>query len=212
LGDRVYETLLSQLISLKIGPGSRISVDALVRELNVSQTPIRAALIRLESEGLVIKTHNIGYSAAPLPNHRRFEEIYDLRMLLEPYVASRAASRLTDLQRQDLMAHAEKMAKPTGDDAKLAYGKFARYDADFHSWIAAHAENDLAAETLGRLHAHMHLFRLRFHSHVTEQAIKEHAAIVDALLARDSGKAADAMSEHIARSRDRMAPFFDTTS
>jgi DNA-binding GntR family transcriptional regulator len=63
IGDRVYEALLSQMISLKIAPGSRISIDALAREFGVSQTPIRAALIRLEAVGLVEKTHNVGYSA-----------------------------------------------------------------------------------------------------------------------------------------------------
>ncbi|MDR5758929.1 GntR family transcriptional regulator [Caballeronia sp. LZ035] len=207
----MYDTLLSQLISLKIAPGSRISVDALVRDLSVSQTPIRAALIRLESEGLVVKTHNVGYSAAAMPTRQRFEEIYDLRTLLEPYMAARAATRLTDVQRQELTAQADRMAAPFSDDAKVAYGKFARHDADFHSWIADHGDNDLAADTLGRLHAHMHLFRLRFHSHVTEEAIKEHAAIVDALVNGNPDKAAAAMKKHIARSRDRLAPFFDTT-
>lgn len=209
MGERVYESLLSQLISLKIAPGSRISVDALVRELSVSQTPIRAALIRLESEGLVIKTHNVGYSAAPMPSRQRFGEIYDLRELLEPYMAARAATRLTSSQHDELTSLASQMTIRTGADAKLAYGKFALQDADFHSWIAQHGDNDLAAETLSRAHAHTHLFRLRFHSQVTEEAIKEHSEIVASLLARDATRAAEAMSNHIRRSRERMAPYFE---
>jgi DNA-binding GntR family transcriptional regulator len=210
LGQRVYEALLAQLISLQIAPGSRISVDGLVRELDVSQTPIRAALIRLESEGLVLKTHNVGFSAAPLPTRARFEEIFDLRMLLEPYVAARAASRLDTAQKRQLRALAEGMASADGNDAKLAYGRFARHDADFHAWIAARGDNELAADTLGRLHAHMHLFRLRFHSRVTREAIKEHAAIVEALLAGDPQLTDAAMRSHITRSRERMAPYFGT--
>lgn len=209
MGERVYETLLSQLISLKIAPGSRISVDALVRELNVSQTPIRAALIRLESEGLVVKTHNVGYSAAPMPSRQRFGEIYDLRELLEPYMAARAATRLTSEQHDELTVLAARMTNRVGDDANLAYGKFAVQDADFHSWIAKHGDNELAAETLSRAHAHTHLFRLRFHSQVTEEAVEEHADIVASLLARDAAHAAKAMSNHIRRSRERMAPYFE---
>ncbi|PLZ01386.1 GntR family transcriptional regulator [Burkholderia sp. WAC0059] len=209
LGDRVYETLLARLISVKIAPGSRIPVDALVRELNVSQTPIRAALIRLETEGLVVKTHNVGYSAAPMPTRSRFEQIYDMRRLLEPYLAARATQNLSDAARDELATLATSMARPTSDDEKLAYGKFALQDADFHLWIAQHSGNDLAAEALTRLHAHTHLFRLRFHSHVTTEAIKEHAEIVSAMLDGNHEAAYTAMEEHVMRSRARMAPFFE---
>jgi DNA-binding GntR family transcriptional regulator len=121
LGDRVYETLLS----LKIAPGTRIAIDALVRDLGVSQTPIRAALIRLESEGLVLKTHNVGFSAAPMPSRQRFEEIYDMRLLLEPYMAARAAKRLSSEQRKELAQLAEEMSALSRDSSKLAYSKFA---------------------------------------------------------------------------------------
>lgn len=209
LGDEVYETLLSQLISLKISPGSRISVDALVRELGVSQTPIRAALIRLESEGLVIKTHHVGYSAAPMPTRERFEQMYDLRLLLEPHGARLAAHRMTEESRRDLADRASSMAEPMPGDARLAYGKFALLDAQFHSWIAMQSGNELLAESLSRLYAHTHLFRLRFHTHVTEEAIKEHNRIVRALLAADAEAAGQAMHDHIARSRERMAPYFE---
>lgn len=209
LGDEVYETLLSQLISLKIAPGMRIAVDALVRELGVSQTPIRAALIRLETEGLVVKTHHVGYSAAPMPSRRRFEQMYELRLQLEPFGAGLAAQRMTDSSRQELAALSAAMSAPSADDARVAYGKFAVLDAQFHSWIAEQSGNELLAEALARLYAHTHLFRLRFHSRVTEEAVTEHARIVQALERRDADGAQAAMRDHILRSRERMAPFFE---
>lgn len=209
IGDRVYEALLSQLISLKIAPGSRIAIDTLVREFGVSQTPIRAALIRLETEGLVEKIHNIGYSAAPMPTRQRFEEIFDMRLLLEPYMAGRVAERISGELREELAKLAATMSAPSSDDAKLAYGKFALQDARFHSWIATHGANDLAADALKRLYAHTHLFRLRFHSQVTEAAIEEHAKIVKALSSGNAAAARDAMASHIMKSRGRMAPFFE---
>src|ERR1700735_4414843 len=94
LGDDVYDALLTRLISLKIAPGARITVDGLVKDLGVSQPPTRAALVRLEAEGLVVKTHLVGYSAAPLPSRRRFEQIYELRLVLEPLAAAKAARNL----------------------------------------------------------------------------------------------------------------------
>jgi DNA-binding FadR family transcriptional regulator len=56
----------------------------------------------------------------------------------------------------------------------------------------------------------MHLFRLLFHSRVTEEAIREHAAIVDALMRGDAGAAHAAMEQHILFSQRRMAPIFET--
>src|SRR5918993_2685520 len=96
LGDEVYNAIYSQLMSHKITPGGRISVDNLVRELGVSQTPIREALSRLEAQGLVVKTHLIGYSAADQLDRSRLEQLYELRLLLEPFAAAKAAVNMTD--------------------------------------------------------------------------------------------------------------------
>jgi DNA-binding GntR family transcriptional regulator len=209
LGDDVYEALLTRLISLKIAPGAHINIDGLVKELGVSQTPIRAALVRLEAEGLVVKTHLIGYSAAPLPSRRRFEQIYDLRILLEPVAAARAARALSDADRAALQDYQEAMAEPSSGDARLAYGKFAKWDAAFHARLAMAGGNEIIAETLARLHTHVHLFRLLFHSRVTEEAISEHAEILAALNAGDPDAAHAAMKRHILRSQARVAPIFE---
>ncbi|MGE4335597.1 MAG: GntR family transcriptional regulator [Pigmentiphaga sp.] len=210
MGDDVYEILLSRLISLKIPPGGRINVDTLVRDLGVSQTPIRAALIRLETEGLVVKTHLVGFSAAPLPSRQRFEQIYELRLLLEPYAAKKAAGTLNDETREELSRLAQAMAAPSSDDVRLAYGMFAKWDARFHSVIAMVGGGELIADSLARLHTHMHLFRVLFHSRVTEEAIKEHAELLDALVAGDGPRARDAMEHHIVFSLKRVSPIVKT--
>jgi DNA-binding GntR family transcriptional regulator len=210
LGDDVYEALLTRLISLKIAPGARINVDALVKELGVSHTPIRSALVRLEAEGLVVKTHLVGFSAAPLPSRRHFEQIYELRLLLEPVAAAKAARALTPADRDALGELHAAMAAPTSDDARLAYGKFATWDAAFHARIATAGGSELIAETLARLHTHMHLFRLLFHSRVTEEAIREHAEVIASLNAGDPEAAHAAMERHVLFSQRRMAPIFET--
>ncbi|MBM2712916.1 GntR family transcriptional regulator [Mesorhizobium caraganae] len=57
LADEAYGLILGQLISLQLPPGARITVDELARQFGISQTPIREALGRLISDGLVTKTH-----------------------------------------------------------------------------------------------------------------------------------------------------------
>ena len=207
--EDVYEAIFAQLMALKIAPGSRITVDNLVKEFNVSQTPIREALGRLEGEGLVLKTHLVGYRAAPQITRRRFDELYELRLLLEPQSAAKAAVLMDDVKLLAIREAAGIMARRDGNDERARYSNFARQDAIFHDTIMKCAENELIRQTLAFQHTHFHIFRLMFHSRVTEEALDEHAAILAAFAAANSAHAEAAMRTHIECSRDRLLPAFE---
>ncbi|MER9676139.1 GntR family transcriptional regulator [Mesorhizobium sp. M0208] len=209
LVEDVYEAIFAQLMSLKIAPGSRITVDSLVKEFNVSHTPIREALGRLEGEGLVLKTHLIGYRAAPQITKRRFDELYELRLLLEPHGAAKAAVLMDEVKLAELQKSAGVMARHEGKDERLRYSNFARQDAIFHDKVMGFANNELVRETLAHQHTHFHIFRLMFHSRVTEEALDEHEAILAAFAAADPAAAEQAMRRHIEHSRDRLLLAFD---
>lgn len=208
LGEEVYNVLYAQLMSHKIPPGGRIAVDSLVRELGVSQTPIREALSRLEAQGLVIKTHLIGYSAAEQLNRSRLEQLYELRLLLEPAVAAKAALNMSDAAIDALEDIAREMNELGGPDPQVAYGQFAQRDSDFHDLIAVGSGNELARAALANLHTHVHLFRLFHHSAATREANEEHAKIITAIRDRSAEAAELAMRSHIELSRVRFATFF----
>lgn len=209
LAGDVYEAIFQQLMSLRIAPGSRITVDNLVKEFNVSHTPIREALGRLEGEGLVIKTHLIGYRAAPQITRRRFDELYELRLLLEPAAAAKATAGLDDARLAVLREAAGVMTRREGRDERLRYSNFARQDAIFHDRIMEFAQNELIRETLSHQHTHFHIFRLMYHSRVTEEALDEHETILSAFAAGDAAAAERAMYVHIENSRDRLLPAFE---
>ncbi len=206
----VYETIFARLMALKIAPGAKITVDNLARELGVSQTPIREALGRLEGEGLVLQTHLIGYRAAPQIERRHFEELYELRLLLEPDAAKRATSRLDATSLDELTRAARVMSRRGGSgDERARYSQFAREDAAFHDMILKVGGNELIRDTLARQHVHFHIFRLMFHWRVTEEALAEHETIVTAFESRSPDAAASAMRAHLERSRDRLLPVFE---
>jgi DNA-binding GntR family transcriptional regulator len=208
LAGGVYDAIFGQLMSLNIAPGSRITVDSLVKEFNVSQTPIREALGRLEGEGLVTRTHLIGYRAAPQISRSQFDDLYELRLLLEPEAAAKAAQRIDDDEFERLRDLAEVMAEDDGDDARIRYSNFARKDAEFHDRILEIAGNGLIRETLRLQHTHFHIFRLMYHWRVTAEALDEHGAIMDALSRRDPAAARIAMRRHIKSSQARLLPAF----
>ncbi|HEX2520392.1 MAG TPA: GntR family transcriptional regulator [Castellaniella sp.] len=212
LSDAVYERLVTELISLELAPGARLSVDALARHYGVSQTPIRAALIRLETEGLVVRKHNAGFWAAPLPSGQQFSEINVLRRLLEPEAAAQAAenARGEDVRRlNDLCVAMEQLVH---EGAQENYGRFALLDGKFHNDIASLSGNETLRHILGTLHAHMHLFRLHHHASVAEDALAEHRLVLDGIRTRDTHAARVAMEKHIAAANGRMEVYYHRTN
>lgn len=199
--DEVYELIRADIMALRIPPDTRISIDSLARQLGVSQTPIREALSRLEATGLVIKQHFVGYLSAPQLNRQQLDELYELRLLLEPYAASCAAERMSE---EELQAVARLAKEMEPGESRTSYDRFAVQDSELHDLIAAGSRNPLIRDALGKLHTHLHIFRLRFHSEVTKEAYAEHGELIAALTQRKPAAAAAAMRTHIEKSYERL--------
>ncbi len=204
--EGVFDLIRADIMSLKIPPDTRIPIGNLVKELGVSQTPIREALSMLEALGLVTKKQFVGYCTAPKLNRKQFEELYEIRLLLEPYAAKCAAERMDDQEIADICELAKRM-EPAEKESRASYGKFADDDSELHARIARGSKNQLIEDSLSRLHTHLHIFRLRFHSEVTTEAFAEHARLVETLRRRSPGEAEAAMRYHIEKSYARLAPF-----
>lgn len=202
--EEVLAIIRADIMSLRIPPDTRISIDSLARELGVSQTPIREALSMLEAVGLVTKRHYVGYCSAPQLNRRQLDELYEARLLIEPYAARRAAERMSAPELDALVKLADGMQP---DGSRASYDRFADQDSQLHDLIAAGSNNAIIQETLARLHTHFHIFRLRFHSEVTAEAFVEHGRLIDALAGRNGAGAESAMRDHIEKSYKRMMPF-----
>ena len=188
-------------MSLKLPPDTRVSVDSLARELGVSQTPIREALSMLEANGLVSKKHFTGYATAPRMDRAQLDELFEFRLLVEPHAARKAAEAM-------VAADVESLAQVSGEQAPSHDG-FADMDTEFHKLIAQGAGNNLIADSLARLHIHVHIFRSCFRSEIAEEAVHEHDAVIKAIRARDGAAAEAAMRRHIERSYGRLRKFIN---
>jgi DNA-binding GntR family transcriptional regulator len=204
--DEVFELIRADIMSLKIPPDTRIPIGRLVKELGVSQTPIREALSMLEALGLVTKKQFAGYCTAPKLTRKQFDELYEMRLQLEPYAAKCAAERMDDAEIKQICELAKRM-EPGESESRASYGKFADDDSELHAKIAHGGKNFLIEDALSRLHTHLHIFRLRFDSEVTTEAFAEHARVVEAIRRRSPGEADAAMRYHIQKSYDRLVPF-----
>lgn len=208
LGDDVYELLKSRVMDHELEPASRVNMDALARELNVSPTPLREALARLESDGLVRKESLRGYFVAPLISQEQFESLFEFRLLIEPWSAARAAERAGEDEVSALVAELGAITEVPSEDIYSAYRAVATHDHRFHVLVAQLSGNEYLPAAFERTNCHMHIFRLFYRRYVGTAALEEHTRIADAISAGDPTAAHDAMQDHLMASRARLREVF----
>jgi DNA-binding FadR family transcriptional regulator len=145
-----------------------------------------------------------GFRASELLTPREFDDLFAVRRLLEPEAAAGAALARSDSDVEFMRDLHESMAGDLRDGQTLAYSVFARHDAALHDLIAAASGNGALRQTMQKLHAHLHVFRLRYDASVTGEAIDEHEQVVSAIAGGDAAKARTRMRQHLKRSQQRL--------
>lgn len=197
IADYIYTEILEDLIDGRLEPGARLTIDGLSREMEVSPTPIREALTRLEATGLVIRVAQRGYHVAPLLTPSELIRLMDARLAIEPMNALLACERATDVLVEDLRRSVQALRAHRDDRTKS--GGYWEADEGFHETIARWADNQFLYRAYTSLGGQAQRFRLFGDSAVTDadHAINEHEAIVAAIDAGDPAAARLAMEAHI---------------
>jgi DNA-binding GntR family transcriptional regulator len=210
LSDDVYETLKGLIMDSVVEPGTRLNIDALTRELGISQTPIRESLARLESDGLVLKEPLRGYRVSRRLDRAEFEDLFEFRLHLEPWAAARAARNATPRGIDSLKEELGSLAEIPDRAEYESYKAFAAHDQRFHDQVLAMAGNETARQAFARTHCHLHLFRLYYAGGIGDPAYREHKRIAAAIRRGDPDQAAATMRAHIEGSRQRFLTVFDS--
>ncbi len=180
---------------MSLTPGSSLGEQRLAAELNVSRTPIREALVRLASEGLVELIPNRGAFVAPIRTEAVIAAQF-VREALEVSIALQAAERID--------AHGELRLRQAIEEQRLAdqegrAGLFYRADEQMHRVIAEIAGLPLVWEHV--LEAKVHLDRVRTLSLQDARSfsvlIGQHESIVAAICARDGGQIQQSLRNHL---------------
>jgi DNA-binding GntR family transcriptional regulator len=204
LADGVYEQIRALIMNDGIAPGARMNIDEVARELGVSGTPVREALARLESEELVSRLPLRGYRVTELLNRKEVDDMYALRLLLEPPSAARAAAAMSDENVARLRAELATCPAAPAKDVCGDYQALTAHDARLHELILHLAGNVAVGQAFARTHCHLHFLRLNDNQPFGEQTSTEHRVIVDALVAGDPAGARQAMTGHLEAARDRL--------
>jgi len=200
--DRVYTTLRQGILDGVYAPGARLGEADLAVSLGVSRTPVREALRRLGSEGLLSTLPNKGarvrtWTTSELSN------ISDLRAILEGHAAAQAATRVTDADIAAMDDLATRMEAATADGTPADIDLITELNREFHSAVIAASGNALLPELM---HSLLHVpvisrtYR-RYSPARMQQSMRQHRELVDALRAGDPAWAEAVMRVHVLSAR-----------
>lgn len=201
LANRAYEAIRQRLILLDIRPGDPINDVALAAELGVGRTPVREALKRLETDHLVISYPRRGTFATAV-DVTELGAISDIRRLLEPHAARRAAENASRSMRDRLRAQARHIRglDVSPDDPET----FLTEDMAVHRLIYAATGNPHLEDVLIRYDN----LATRIWCLVIErlpdlgQHIREHSALLEAIAGGEAATAETLTAEHLAHFED----------
>lgn len=205
LQDQVYEVLKERVLDRAYQPNDKLNIDALTRELSVSSTPIREALGRLAAEGLVSAEPFVGFAVAPMPTRDYYAQLYEFRLLIEPWAAGEAALHSSQPVLAELEATVAAMEEGRLARRYRRYKSFSEADEAFHLAILAGAGNEPALRAYRGLRIHLHLSRLYISCEQdTALSYEQHLAILEAIRSGDPAAAAERMREHLVSSRGKL--------
>ncbi len=200
--DAVYKHLLEEIVSGRLSPDEKLSPASIAEELDVSRTPVRESILRLESEGLVERIPYRGVVVTGI-DHDVAEQTAAMRIHLEGPAVSLAVPRLTAAALDEMDETLE--ALEGLDDTEFTPGRWNELNDRFHALIYAATGSPMLIRLLENLTAQAS--RIRMHFDVRQgDANADHRRILAACRAGDSATAARTAQMHILRAHLGMFP------
>lgn len=196
--QRVTESIRQLILNGELPPGSRIRQEDLAERFGTSRIPVREALRRLESEGLVLLVPNSSAWVAKI-DMAECIEVYKIRERVEPLALSEAVSNMSEADIDALELLVQRMERATSTE------EFLRLDREFHlaSYRASGMQQLYAmVERFWNSTQHYRRAFTKLLGHNGNWIIhSEHRLMIDALRRRDAESAAHLLAEHIRRTR-----------
>ncbi|GIO08203.1 GntR family transcriptional regulator [Brevibacillus reuszeri] len=199
LKDIAYEKIKERILQGYYEEGST-SENELVKELQMSRTPIREALQRLQYDGLVKIYSNQGVFFQDL-SVKQVNDLFDMRIAIETFSLRKAVPVITSGQLEKLEQELIKQQKALDEQDPMA---FMKNDAAFHSYLIGLADNqfiDPAFKNIRERLFHHGSLVYKKNPDLLRQSLQEHRSIVEAIQANDVKAATWAMETHLENSK-----------
>lgn len=201
LRDQTYDIIKNMIILREIKPGKKINEEHIAKEIQVSRTPIREALCRLENEGIVTIIPRRGAFVSDLTENN-VREILLIREVLEGLVVRLAVENMDAKTLQKLRKAIEKVSSIPQKDRDLI--NYTRSEVDFHSILLSASNNQMLKNMMEMVNAHLQIIRLRtvVIPERAQKTVTEHQQILKAIEKGDADSAEDLMRKHVRSVRE----------
>ncbi|KAB2330466.1 GntR family transcriptional regulator [Cytobacillus depressus] len=198
--DFAYEQLKERIIELVLIPSLHIKEEELSQELNISRTPLRQALYRLESEGLTYKHANGRMFIADI-SIRDVQEVYSVREQLECLIAREVSQNMTE----DSLYHLEEKVASMKRAIEVQRSfEVIKLGADFHNVLYGLSTNKTAKRFLSQLHDQIERYRrvggYKNPDYTPDVPLQEYTNLLQSLKTKDADKVEESMRSHMKRS------------
>ncbi len=200
LAESVYARLREDILLGRLSSGTPLTEKELADRLNISRTPIREALRRLQEDGLVEIRHGRGAWVKQV-SFRDIVEAYEIRMLVEPYAARQAASHLSAECAQRLRQMLDMFREPT---LTIELPRRWQIDAQLHDVILDAAGNSLLREMIWDLRMRTERAFTYIADERLEMFRQEHVVVIQTIVNGDAVNAERLMREHLEHARDSL--------
>ncbi|MDF1754379.1 MAG: GntR family transcriptional regulator [Verrucomicrobiales bacterium] len=221
LSEKAYRHIRQQVFRGDLAPGDRLVNRALAEELGTSFIPVREAISRLASEGFVEQVAGAGAFVRKF-DRREIAEIYDVRVLFEPFAAGQAARFMTDHETEELgsiLGRWESLGETILGRKRGASGadleRWLDLNEQFHKLLIESSRNRF----LSKITNDVHVLSLCFSAHrgspgllseeLIRSTIESHQRLLDLLKKRDASGAEKVVREQLAFGRETVLSFFD---
>jgi DNA-binding GntR family transcriptional regulator len=197
-----YHQLREAIVTGQFHPNERLVEASIAERIGAGRTAVRAALVRLDQEGLITLEHNRGARVRLISDNEALE-IEQVRAALEGMLARRAATRISAEQLRDLHEMIDRMSERVERGDSIGYSEL---NATFHQLIWAAADHPTGSRLLGSLKSQGIRFQYQtaLRPGRAQRSLREHVAIFAALKAHDADGAESAMREHLAEVLDTL--------
>jgi DNA-binding GntR family transcriptional regulator len=176
--ELAYRLIRERIEGAVYQPGQRLVIDALARDLSMSQVPIREAIRRLQAEGWITYRHNSGPEVAHI-GFERWQAAMEVLAVLDGYATALAAPALSADNLETMRECVRSMERAVQDFDLLA---FAAGNRDFHRVIYARCPNQLLVERISETQAQLEAMRGMLFPNVPlrgNEAIAEHRGLLE---------------------------------
>ena len=196
LRDQTYDIIKNMIIVREIEPGKKINEEHIAKEIQVSRTPIREALCRLENEGIVKIIPRRGAFVSDL-TETNVREILLIREVLEGLVVRLAVENMDAKMLEKLRNAIEKVSSISEKDRNLI--NYTRSEVDFHALLLSASNNQMLKNMMEMVNAHLQMIRLRtvVIPERAQKTVKEHQQILNAIEKGDADSAEELMRKHV---------------